>query len=185
MYIYVDLETLVNKRQSIFLWGLSLKTRDSWSHSDSPQVVQLGPHWRGLPWERIMPGTILPVARFGWLLGCLFGGWTRQWAIEVLTYYKSLEGDEVCCEDRARSVSSGREKLNIIMEPLISEKEVWTTLPYFLNIQNCVSFLLLICWLGVTTASIVVGRKGTCLLCICYFLLWAIVDSTMSVNCIL
>lgn len=74
-----------------------------------------------------MPGTILPVAPFG----CLFGGWTRQKVSRVLTYCKSLEGGEVCCEDRVNSGSSGREKLNVIMKPLLSEKEVWTTLLYF------------------------------------------------------
>lgn len=67
IYVYIDLETSVNKRHSTFPWCLSLKRSDSWFHSDSLQEEQLGAHWSGLSWGRIMTGTILPVAHFGWL----------------------------------------------------------------------------------------------------------------------
>lgn len=47
------------------------------------------------------------------------------------------------------STPSGREKLNPLGKSLPSERKLWTAFPYFLNIQDCVSFLPLICWLGV------------------------------------
>lgn len=47
------------------------------------------------------------------------------------------------------SAPSGRGRLNPVVKSLLSERELRTALPYCLNIQDCVSVLLLIGWLGV------------------------------------
>lgn len=56
-------------------------------------------------------------------------------------------------------MSAEGEKPDPVVRSLLSERELWMALPYLLNIQDCVSILLLICWLGVGHHSQPTCRK--------------------------